>query len=180
MLVTTACIPFQSNNTLASVILFNYTLLYCWDSSLFVYCKKKETKSTTMIYLIKLCVFPSNFMNQMILGYPFISCHHQPQLNRHCIVIQSSRLESQNHPAMLTEGLHGRFCASQISAVLKFPTRQQFSLKQCIASFRKAISSIPASHSGVRHGRSPRCWTFAELSCIIHGADDSVSWQCHF
>lgn len=76
MLGTTACIPFQCNNTLASVILFNYTLLYCWDSSLFVYCKQK-TKSTTMIYIIKLCVFPSNSLNQMISGYSFILCHHQ-------------------------------------------------------------------------------------------------------
>lgn len=72
MLVTTACIPFQCNNTLASVILFNYTLQYCWDSSLFEYCKQK-----TKILYIKLCVIPSNFMNQMISEYPFISCHHQ-------------------------------------------------------------------------------------------------------
>lgn len=103
------------------------------------------------------------------------------ELNRHCIVIQPYTLHWETRDSKLPCNVDRRitrhilsfsdFTSPQISHL---PTVQ---LKHSTAIFsypvREAIASIPASQSGLRHGRSPRCWKFAKLSCIIHGAGDS-------
>lgn len=150
LLVITACILFHCNST--SVILLNTSVLL---GQLFI---------CILTYMIKFYLFPSNFKNQIISGHLFISYHCQQNSIDIALslspILFTGRRDSKlpcNVDRRITRHIlcFSHFTSPQISHL---PTVQ---LKHSTAIFsypvKEAIASIPASQSGLRHGRSPRC-----------------------
>lgn len=167
LLVIPACILFHCNST--SVISLNTSVLL---RQLFI---------CILTYIIKFYLFFHLISwTKWFQDIFFISCHPQQNSIDTALsfspILFTGRRDSKlpcNVDRRITRHIlcFSDFTSPQISHL---PTVQ---LKHSTAIFsypvREAIASIPASQSGLRHGRSPRCWKFAKLSCIIHGAGNS-------